>query len=85
MSKTHKKQAGFTVVEGLLVLVVLAALVFVGYFFMNKQKSAQNAAVPAATSSQVSDNEEGEDLLGDSATEADTEAEAAVQQAQEAN
>lgn len=50
MTKSDHKQAGFSIVETLLVLVVLAALAFVGYTFAGKQKTAsQQASVSTST------------------------------------
>ncbi|MBP9852785.1 MAG: hypothetical protein QG629_272 [Patescibacteria group bacterium] len=88
MSKSYSKQAGFTVVEALIVVAVLAIVGFVGYTFTQK-RSEQQASTPQ--SSQTADKEEatqtgsdGEDLSGGGVDDVDTDAAAAVKQAAEA-
>ncbi len=49
MTKSYRKQAGFSVVEAVLVLVVVGALVFVGYMFMQKRADS-TATVPTSSS-----------------------------------
>lgn len=63
MKTSYRKQAGFSVVEALLILVVLAALVFVGYTFMNKQKSTQEASSSGSSTSQQDSAESADDVL----------------------
>lgn len=81
MIRQHKNSAGFSVVEALLILVVLAALAFVGFTFAGKQKNVNKTASTPQTTQNVSTSEEvssdGEDLVGSSADDAADAADAA--------
>ena len=51
MKQSYRTKAGFSAVEGLLVLVVVGALVFVGYTFMQKNAES-NSLQPAENTTQ---------------------------------
>ena len=57
MNATRKDQKGFGTVEALLIVLIVIALVGVGYMIFNKQKDKSSSADQKTTTSDTSDNE----------------------------
>lgn len=64
-----KKQSGFTLVEGLLIVLIIAVVSFAGYYVWQKQNSSDDAEIDSAPTSQNSQIDENQQIEESTSTD----------------